>query len=256
MRTCEGTPHLLRVLWIFSRWGMSESLSAMSTAQQPRARPHRCRLAIIRWGVGSTERENSNFWPVTRSYTEMYRYALSTTCSSVSFGTALPGLNPCSSSRSRTYCLEYSLIFNSGFLARSSITFLYDPAFISASILGTFSVHSLMSHNREESGVLISSITYSFPLSSVPNSYFVSMNMRPRAAANSAPRWYNFIAVSFSCFPNDSPTNAITSSIVMFSSCAPCSAFVVGVNSGSLNLWKRYRPSSTFSPQNTRSPFS
>ena len=43
--------------------------------------------------------------------------------------------------------------------------------------------YSSAGQKREESGVSISSITYSWPLASVPNSNLVSAMMMPRSAA-------------------------------------------------------------------------
>ena len=63
--------------------------------------------------------------------------------------------------------------------------------------------------------------------------------MMPRAAAWSAANRYSSIEARSSARKRSSPTSAIPCSAVMFSSCAPSSAFVDGVNSGS--GWKDYQ---------------
>mmetsp|Transcript_27582 Transcript_27582/g.68757 ORF Transcript_27582/g.68757 Transcript_27582/m.68757 type:complete len:213 (-) Transcript_27582:667-1305(-) len=211
MRMCEGTPNLVRLSWIFCRCGMSESLPAKMPTQQPLMSFFETRFMSSLLGGVRGEAGNSKVCPVILSNTLMYRYTHSTTCSSVSVGTALPGLKPCSSSTSLTYCLENSFTLSSGLAASSSLTSLYCPPFMASTICGHLVSSSLASHRRLLSGVLTSSMTCSLPLSSVPNSYLVSMSTRPRLAASSWPLAKSLREMSLACCARSLPMRASTS---------------------------------------------
>mmetsp|Transcript_9942 Transcript_9942/g.24602 ORF Transcript_9942/g.24602 Transcript_9942/m.24602 type:complete len:315 (-) Transcript_9942:51-995(-) len=235
MRVCTvWIPTFLQFSSILARCGASESLPAIRSTTPGDNSFAFCRFATIRAPPPPPEgdedvdalEENSpkgNSLPTIVSYTVMYRNAHSTTCFSFkkilfSVFSASSGLKPMSSKQSRTYCLLNSFTFSGFSPFRNRCA--------------NFLSYSSTPHSREESGVFTSSITYSSLVTgSSPNSYFVSIRIKPRSAIFSVPRANSLKEMSRTFAARSFPIIPSTSAKVKFSSC-PTSAFVVGVKIG------------------------